>query len=284
MKVSVIIPFREKNELLEKCIASVKEQNYKNKEIILVSDRTSLNEKGVISVKNPDCKGVGAKRNFGGKVAKGDLLFFLDSDCILNKGTISSLVKILEENKADAISGKSLTPTRSNLLGYVTGLEYEYRFEKMGEGFVDVAATTCLMISRKAFNHIGGFVDYSEGEAVGEDWDFSTKLVMQKFKIFHTNKVEFYHVHSSDTLRKYLKRQYQHARYRVTHFRRYKQATDKYTRPDILISSIFLFNLVPALKIYEKTKDIKVLILLPAISLLRSLAWICGAVIGVFKD
>ena len=83
MKVSVIVPFRNKVPIVGKCIDSLKKQDYRNIEIIAVSNIDKFEGKGVRSFVDPTCKGVGDKRNLGVKKATGEILFFLDSDCIV---------------------------------------------------------------------------------------------------------------------------------------------------------------------------------------------------------
>lgn len=284
MNVSVIIPFRNRNEILIKCINSVKNQNYKDVEIITASDTTVLKERGVKSVRDSRCKGPGFKRNLGASVAKGDILFFLDSDCILKKNTIENLLKVFNETGADAVSGKPLKPHKGNFLGYIVGLMYEDAFDRMGESYVNAAATTCFAVKKDVFKAIKGFNEYSEGEAIGEDWDFSVRLTGAGFKIFHTNKVEVFHEHGSDTLKKYLKRQYEHARYRVSHYRKFNKTTDSYSTPGFFVTSMILLNMPATIRVYERTKDKKVFIGLPLITFLRTIAWLYGMVLGVIKD
>jgi glycosyltransferase involved in cell wall biosynthesis len=283
MKVSVIIPFRNRNEKLMNCIASVKRQDYKDVEVIVSSDCDRINERGVVSVADPRCKGPGFKRNLGASVAKGEILFFLDSDCVMKRNTVSNLIRTFNDTGADAISGKALGPQKSNFLGYVVGLEYENRFERMGEGYVDVAATTCLAVKKGAFKKVKGFQEYSVGEAIGEDWDFSFRLYKAGFKLYHTNKVEVFHEHGNDTLKRYLMRQYQHAAYRVEHFRRFGKITDSYSNTGFFVSSMLFFDLPAAIRLYDRTGEIKVFICLPLISFLRTVAWILGMFSGMIK-
>jgi GT2 family glycosyltransferase len=264
-----------------RCISSVKKQNYRNLEIIVASDNTTLKEKGVKSVCNPKCKGPGFKRNLGASASKGEILFFLDSDCILKENSVKNLLEVFKKTGADAISGKPLGAQKSNFLGYIVGLEYENRFERMGERYVDVAATTCLAVKKDVFNTINGFNEYSIGEAIGEDWDFSIRLTKAGFKIFHTNKVEVFHEHGSDTLKKYLMRQSQHATYRVHHFKKFKKITDSYSNSGFFVSSMLLLGIPASIRIFEKTKDIKVFIFLPLISFLRTIAWFYGMLLGM---
>lgn len=259
----------------------MKNQEYKDLEVIVVSDRSELKNDGIVSIINPECRGPGAKRNLGAKHAKGDILFFLDSDCILKKDSISKLVNIFQTREIDAVSGKPLAYEKSNLLCFITGLEYEDRFEQMGEGFVDVAASTCLGIKRDVFFNVDGFVDYSNNDAIGEDWDLSARLRSRKYNIYHTNEVEVFHEHNSESLRYYLKRQYGHAKYRITHFKKHKKAADQYSSWSMILSATLLFGLPATIRILRRTKNLKALIL-PFVSMLRTAAWFSGAAAGIF--
>jgi cellulose synthase/poly-beta-1,6-N-acetylglucosamine synthase-like glycosyltransferase len=263
-------------------LESVKNQDYKDVEIIVVSDRDEIKNDGVISLHDPRCRGPGAKRNLGAKHARGDILFFLDSDCILKKDSISKLVEIFRTREIDAVSGKPLAYENSNLLCFITGLEYEDRFEQMGEGFVDVAASTCLGIKREVFFDVKGFIDYSNDDAIGEDWDLSARLRSRKYSIYHTNEVEVFHEHNSETLWYYLKRQYGHAKYRIAHFKKYRKAADQYASWSMILSATLLLGLPATIRILRRTKNMKALIL-PFISMLRSMAWFSGAAAGIFS-
>lgn len=283
MKISVIIPFRNVNSRVIECIKSVKNQNYKNIEIITVSDRAKIRDDNIISLVNARCKGVGEKRNLGVKKSTGDILFFLDSDCVLKKNMITKLVKMFKELGVDAISCKPTAPKDTNLLDFVTGLEYEDRFNQMGESYVNVAATTCLGIIKKSFNKTGGFRDYSRKEATGEDWDFSLKFKKRGFKIFHTNKIEVLHNHISKSLTDYLRRQYLHSRYRITHTRKYKRIVDEYSSPNMIISSMIFLSLPTVIRMYRETRNAKIFFL-PFISFLRNFAWFIGTIDGILFD
>jgi glycosyltransferase involved in cell wall biosynthesis len=283
MKVSIIIPFRERNKVLERCVEAVKEQTYKNIEIILVSDKAKFENENIISLINTNCKGVGEKRNFGAKRATGNIFFFLDSDCILKKDSVQKLVEIFKKHKTDAVSGKPLAPKKSNIIGIATGLEYEDRFNQMEEDYVNVAATTCLGVIKESFKKIKGFSDYTEGEATGEDWDFSVKLRRKGLKIFHTNQVAGYHEQVSNNLFYYLNRQKLHAEYRVKHYKKYKKSVDEYSSWKMLISSSILLSLPTIIRIYRETKNSKIFIL-PFISFFRSIFWFVGLIEGIIKD
>jgi GT2 family glycosyltransferase len=275
--ISVVTPFRDNVKQVQECVDSLKRQDYKKIEIILVSDRIMWKDKDkrVKAVCNSRFKGAGEKRNAGVKKARGKIIFFLDSDCTVKHDTIIELVKLFGKVDTDAISGKPLTPKDGNVLGIATGLEYEDRFNRMGENFVDIAATTCLAVRKDAYQTIGGFIDYSLGEATGEDWDFSKRLTIAGYKIFHTNKVQVYHNHTSDSIKKWFKRRIEHSGYRVTHRRRYGETFEQYFSLRMFIDTTLLLSIPVALRMYNESGRWQVLTL-PAFAFLRNIAWLIG--------
>lgn len=109
MKVSVIIPAYNCEKRIEKCIASVLNQNA-DTEIIVINDGStdgtesvleSFGEKIILkSIKNA---GVANARNIGLAVASGDFVMFLDSDDTLKYGAIEALLKMQAEHDADMV-------------------------------------------------------------------------------------------------------------------------------------------------------------------------------------
>ena len=234
-------------------------------------------DRRVTAVYDPNFGGVGEKRNAGAKRARGDILFFLDSDCTVTPEAIATLVRMLESTGADAVSGMTLVPDEGNLVGIATGLEYEDRFLAMGENFVSVAATTCLGARKAAYDAVGGFKDYSVKEAVGEDWDFSRRLTEAGFRIFHTNRVQVYHHHTNDTLKKWFQRRMEHSGYRVTHKHKHGQLFEQYFSLRMFVETSLLFSVPVALRIYLRTGKWQALTL-PVFAILRNIAWFTGVV------
>jgi len=309
MKISVIIPTFNAEKTIIKCLNALKNQSYKNFETIVVDGKST--DKTVEVVENFDFNarlkrwkpsGPGEKRNVGAKMARGEILFFLDSDLALSKDALGELVKVFKKVGADGITGTPLTPKDSGMLDYIVGLDYEYRFEKMGEGFVDVAATTMFALKKKAFFETGGF-NVKFKRATGEDWDFSARMRKKGFKIFHTHKVKGYH-YTAERLVPYLRKQYYHAKYRVEHAMEHKQTTDQYAKPYIILQSflwlLLIFSILsPALfiliffitilwtmpetmKLYKRTDDNRILLLIP-LSTIRSIYWLAGAIVGFIE-
>src|SRR3989344_7129004 len=86
--LSIIIPTLNEEKYLPKLLDSIKNQGFKDYEII-VADHSSKDKTRQIA-KKYGCRIVnGGKppiaRNNGAKIAKGNILFFIDADCIIGK-------------------------------------------------------------------------------------------------------------------------------------------------------------------------------------------------------
>lgn len=90
MKYSVIIPVYNVEKYIDRCLKSIISQNYDDLEIIVVDNGstdssgsicdTYANEHSNISVYHVENHGVGSARNFGLSKARGEFIYFVDSD------------------------------------------------------------------------------------------------------------------------------------------------------------------------------------------------------------
>ena len=118
-KVSIILPARNEEEFIEKCINSLLEQDYKNYEIIAIDDRSDDNTGNIIKkISREDSKVVyvlaqpkpekWTGKNWacveGFKKASGELLLFTDADTVHTKKTISLAVDHLMSEELDALT------------------------------------------------------------------------------------------------------------------------------------------------------------------------------------
>ena len=106
--VSVIIPTLQEEQYLPNLLTSISNQTYQNTETI-VSDSSPSESKeairqlidewsGLINIKMVDSlpKNVSAGRNAGAANTSGEMLLFIDADCIMEPDYIEKLVKDLE--------------------------------------------------------------------------------------------------------------------------------------------------------------------------------------------
>ena len=103
MKFSIIIPVTERdNKFLKRCVLSVQEQDYDNKEIVVVGYKNKKAEKVCEDLGVPyyEAKADTApvKRNLGFDNSDGDIVFFFDVDCILLAGILGLVKDAFEDN------------------------------------------------------------------------------------------------------------------------------------------------------------------------------------------
>jgi glucosyl-dolichyl phosphate glucuronosyltransferase len=113
--VSVIVCTYNRATYLEKCLESLSQQTYKNYEIIVVNGPSTDETSQVIEkfptfkrINQEQLKGLSHARNFGIKVAKGDIVAFIDDDAIANKDWIERIMDTFEtiEPQPVCIGGK----------------------------------------------------------------------------------------------------------------------------------------------------------------------------------
>jgi chlorobactene glucosyltransferase len=117
--VSIIVPMRNEEKNIRRCIGSLLSQNYPNFEIIAVDDRSKDSTLDILKEiafrhnnlqvieGNPVPEGWVGKNYAlwqGVKRAKGDWLLFVDADTVSEPYMLTSVIKYVVENKIDTLS------------------------------------------------------------------------------------------------------------------------------------------------------------------------------------
>jgi glycosyltransferase involved in cell wall biosynthesis len=119
LKISIIIPVYNAAKYLSLCLDSIVSQTYKDLEVIVVDDKSTdksinlLNKykrmyKNIKIIALKHNKGVSHARNVGIDAAKGDYLFFIDSDDFMEKDAISKMADISLKYNADVVDTERL--------------------------------------------------------------------------------------------------------------------------------------------------------------------------------
>ena len=110
-KVSIVIPVYNVEKYIDECFQSLLAQDHTNIEVIIVDDG-SLDSSAVICdsyaesdsrfrVIHTKNRGIAASRNTAMKFMSGEYCFYLDSDDVLETGSISYLVNLIENTNSD---------------------------------------------------------------------------------------------------------------------------------------------------------------------------------------
>jgi glycosyltransferase involved in cell wall biosynthesis len=191
--LSICIAHFNDGRNLRYLLKSVKENDYKNFEVIVVDDGStdaeSLEIFGSLAfeygsdswrfITKSENQSLGPTRNFAVNHASGEFIFFLDSDDLVAETLISDFVRGMQNSRADCLTstlvffeGDGGSCDNANILKYWIPLGacvelgiYENPFG---------AANFC--IKKSVFEALGGFCG-PRGE-VHEDWEFLARLVL----------------------------------------------------------------------------------------------------------
>jgi glycosyltransferase involved in cell wall biosynthesis len=170
MKVSIIIPTLNEEEMLPKLLDSIKTQDFDDYEVI-IADAHSTDKTREIA-QSYGCLIVdgglpAAGRNAGAAAASGDFLFFLDADVILPKGFINNVYNEMWDRYID-LATCEIKPLS------------DYRLDRVIHRMMNLAVILnlwldpkafgfCIFVTKRLFNRAGGF---DETIYVAEDNDF----------------------------------------------------------------------------------------------------------------
>lgn len=133
--ISVIIPIYNVERYLSECLDSVLAQTLENIEIVCINDaspddsigilnRYAANDARIRIAQQSTNQGLAAARNTGIALARGEYIFFLDSDDILfSVDSLSKMYEIAKRDAADEVIGATLRwneETEERVLGYHT--------------------------------------------------------------------------------------------------------------------------------------------------------------------
>ena len=223
-RLSVIIPTYNRPDDLEKCLASILRQTVHPDEVIIVDDgdlktlplREECEAAGIHYVykKKEGKRGLTISRNLGVRLARGDIIFFLDDDVVLFDNYVEEIVKtyVAHDSRDLAGVGGVIENIRWNwwhlydvffmISGWRDGHILRSGFATdYGEGFPlkEVTEVDFLFggvssykkwVSRE-FTFSESYEEYGQGE----DKDFSYR-VSRKYRLLVNPKARLYHFES----------------------------------------------------------------------------------------
>lgn len=116
MKLSIIIPVYNVEPYIARCLQSCLHQQFVTAgeyELVIVNDGTQDNSMAIVeemtrnstnvTLINQHNQGLSMARNAGLKAAKGDYVWFVDSDDWIEEGCVNGIIERLEQTKADLL-------------------------------------------------------------------------------------------------------------------------------------------------------------------------------------
>jgi len=217
--VSIIIPFKDKVDLLQKCIDSIlKKTTYEEYELLLVSNRSNEEE----TFRYLDAIGKNERikvltfdegfnyskiNNYAAQFSRGEFLLFLNNDTEVIEGDwLIFLLEHAQRKEIGAVGCKLLFPDNTiQHAGVIVGItgfaghvfaglpEHTYNYFGSTDFVRNYLAVTgaCLMVRREVFDEVGGF--HESFIVCGSDVDFCLRIHNRGYRNLYTPYAVLYH-------------------------------------------------------------------------------------------
>lgn len=186
--ISVIIPAHNAGTTIEKCLAAALSSRYSNFEVIVVDDFST--DDSVEVIKKFPCRliqlnkhsGASKARNTGAQFSMGEILFFIDADCLLLKDTLAHVNSALEKYNSDnVIIGGTYTHLSYDNNFFSDFQSVFVNYSETKKDVPDYIATHAMVISPDTFRKSGGFSE--DFLPILEDVEFSHRLRRAGYKL-----------------------------------------------------------------------------------------------------
>jgi glycosyltransferase involved in cell wall biosynthesis len=199
--VSIIIPVHNGSRHLEQCLSSIARSSYRSYEVIVVDDGSTdhsaeiARRHGAIVFKLSYQSGPAAARNVGSKQAKGNILFFVDSDVVIRKETIARLVRDFDENPGVvAIFGSyDDTPEEQGFFSQYKNLQHHFIHQVSKSDAVTFWAG-CGAIRKEIFDLVEGFDEEKYSRPCIEDIELGFRLRKMGYRILLDKDLQVKHL------------------------------------------------------------------------------------------
>lgn len=180
MTVSVLVPARNAASTLPALLEALAAQSYPAEEVIVAVDRSTdrtaelAQAHGARVVAVPAPGGPGVARNAAARIARGELLLFLDADTLPPPDWIERMVRTFEAEGEETVAiwgPYAPPPPEASHLEKLQSFDIAWNQEPTPT-YVEVLTSANFGVPRRVFEAVGGFPEMD----VNEDYVFGSRL------------------------------------------------------------------------------------------------------------
>ncbi len=198
--ISVVIPVRNGERDLERCLAALEQSHYPHYECIVVDDGSSdgsarvAEGRGCRLIRVGASRGPAAARNRGAREARGDILFFIDADVCVRPDSLGRVAAAFDaEPELDALIGSyDEKPDAPDFLSQYKNLMHCYVHQSAQET-ASTFWSGCGAIRSAVFERYSGFSEDYRRPAI-EDIELGYRLTADGRKILLDKNLQVKHL------------------------------------------------------------------------------------------
>lgn len=197
LRISVVIPHLNQPEMLRRCLISIWGGNRKPDQVVVVDNGSTQLPEAIVSdfpgtvLLHESEPGPGPARNRGVRAADGDVLAFIDADCLADPRWLLEAESAMNASNQEILGGDvriaRADPAQPTILEAYESI-YAYRMDRyIAEQ--NFTGTGNLVVARDILDKVGPFA----GLSVAEDRDWGHRATAFGYRIRYVEGMRVYH-------------------------------------------------------------------------------------------
>jgi len=214
--ISVIVPSYNSSACIRQCLQSLLSQECKFPFEIILVDSSDDGTDQIVKDEFPSVrvlhlserKFVGIARNIGVDHAKGDIILFLDTDCVAPSNWIDGMYRAFERTGADGVGGALKNGTPLSITGTASYYLEFFRFFPKRDSTNDIDPERTLFLigancgfRKEVFQTLRYYEPNYDNTKVGEDFYFCWLLAQQNKKLIFVPSISVVHLNKTGLLK-----------------------------------------------------------------------------------
>ncbi len=208
-RVSFVVPVLNGERYIAQCLDSIVAEMHAGDEVIVVDNGSTDDTQDIVAQYDPvkalvfPAVTIGALRNRGAAVATGDVLAFIDSDCIVCPGWRAAVESAMSDGVVKVTGSTCMVPPSG------TWIEKSWwpsgKIPKMQVSYI---ASANFVVSRDVFDQVAGF---NEALITDEDTEICSRIGKLGYTIVFDPKIPAIHLDNARTIGEFARKEKWHA-------------------------------------------------------------------------